>query len=187
MSRDYVAEMRDYIALRAVGSYSTPTLAQDIVAELQVNDAKLLRGWLDMQAVALIRDAINGRNRSARAYNRTIAGRDPTTRSVFRGAIEAAEGGDGAAAAALNDELELRQTDFLSERYLVEDGRNKALGDMTRADLNYAADSYHELAKGNLLQEAFLRAVAKKVGTKKVSDVFSEETISRMWLSLPGH
>jgi hypothetical protein len=187
MSRDFVSEMREYIELRTQGTFSAPTKAQDIVAELQANDPKLLRGWLELQAVTLVRDLINQRNRSERAYNRTIAGRDPQTRSVFRSAITAAEAGDTTAAAALSEELELRQSNFLGERYLIEDGRQKALGDMTRADLNFAADSYKELAKGNLLQEAFLRAIANKVKTRTVGEIFTEETIARMWLSLPGN
>jgi hypothetical protein len=185
--RDFLVEMREFIDLRARGEYRAPDLANEIVEELKSADPKLLRGWLELMAPALVRDVINQRNRSTRSYNRTIAGRDPETRSVFRGALAAAEAGNGAPAAELGEKLEQRQSEFLNERYVVEGGSQKALGDMTRADLNFAAENYREQAKSYMLQVAFLQAVARKVGTRTVAEVFSEETIAKMWRSLPGH
>lgn len=185
-ARDWLAEMHDFITLRAIGSYSVPALAEEIVDELSKTDPKLLKGWLEAHAVGLVRDLINARDRSLRAANRTIARRDPAGRSVFRDAIGKAEKGDRAAATQLSQELEERQTEFLSERYLVADGTKMALGDMTRYELDFVADTYEEQARGNQLQAAFLRAIMKRVNTKKVSDVFSEDKLAKMWRSLPG-
>jgi hypothetical protein len=185
-SRDFLTEMHDFISLRATGTYTVPVLAQEIVEELLQRDPKLLRGWLEAHAVSMVRDLINSRDKSLRAANRTIARRDSATRSVFRDAIEAAEKGDHVAAGELNKELEQRQTDFLSERYLTEDGSKVALRDMTRTQLTFAADSYHEQARGSLLQEAFLRAIARRLNTRTVSEVFDEEKLAKIWRSLPG-
>lgn len=169
MTRNYAAEMRAVMdAETATGPYTSALIAEQIVEKLRATDLDLLQGWLDAQAVGFIRHAINLRDCSQRSHARATA-----SRSVFRNAAESAEAGD---AAPLSQ--------FLSTVYVVEDGSRVRLSEMTSPDLLYAADGYGQRAAEHLLQEAFLRALAKKVGKRKVADVFDESKLSDLWLSI---
>lgn len=168
MTRDYAAEMRAVIDAEAHGTYAPPVVAAHIVEKLRATDPDLLRGWLDEQAPNFIRHAINLRDCSTRTHNR-VASR----RSVFRDAAEAFEGGDAGAL-----------TGFLDEVYPVEDGSKMPLREMRSPDLLFAADDYKARAQQNLMQEAFLRALARKVRNKRVGDVLDEDKVADMWRSL---
>lgn len=170
-ARDYAAEMRAIIdEATSHGPYAPPVVAQEIVDKLRVNDPDLLTGWLDAQAVNFVRDAINYRDRSNRTHARQTAGR-----SVFRENAEAFEAGDDEAMAG-----------WLETVYKVEDGTKLALGEMFKPDLLYVADDYRRIAAENRMSEAFMRALAKKVGAKKVSEVFDEEKLAHLWDSIKG-
>lgn len=169
MSRNYAAEMRGIIdAETAGGPYVSAAVAERIVEKLEATDPELLSGWLHAQAVGFLRHAINLRDCSQRTHARLTA-----SRSVFRNAAEAAEEGD---AEPLSK--------FLSTVYVVEDGSRMRLSEMRKSELVFVADNYERKAADLLLQEAFLRALAKKVGTKKVSDVYDEQKLSDLWLSI---
>lgn len=172
MERNFAAEMRAVIdAETAHGSYSAPLVAEHVVEKLRATDPDLLHGWLDSQAVQFVRHAINLRDCSVRAHNRGTRGR-----SVFAQAAEAAESGN----------LEPLKTGFLDERYVIEDGTKARLGDMVKPDLLFAADDYAARKRENALQEAFLRALAKKVGSDCVSDHFDEGRLAELWQSISG-
>jgi len=171
MTRDYAAEMRAVIDAEAQGTYASPVVAQQIVDKLRATDPELLSGYLDAQAVQIIRHAINLRDCSVRTHNRVAA-----TRSVFRSAAEAAEAGD---------EEPLR-THFLAEVYLVEGGLKMPLREMRAAELTFAADDFARRASEHLMREAFLRALAKKCRTRPVGEVFSEDKLAALWNSISG-
>jgi hypothetical protein len=169
MDRNYAAEMRAVIdEATSHGPYSSPTIAEQIAEKLRANDPDLLHGWLDQQAVQFIRVAINERDHSNRVHARAVAGR-----SVFREASAAFEAGDSDALGA-----------FLNTVYVVEDGTRVRLSEMTKPDLLFAADGYGRRAAEHLLQESFLRALAKKVGTRRVADVFDEDKLNSLWRSI---
>lgn len=170
--RDYVTEMRSVIdEATSHGPYASPVIAQEIVDKLRVNDADLLDGWLHAQAVHFVRDAINYRDRSNRTHVRQTSGR-----SAFRRDAEAHDAGDSEAMAG-----------WLETVYPVDDdGSRKPLGDMLKPELLFVADDYRRQAQETLLAEAFMRAVAKKVGRGKVSDHFDNETLARLWDSIRG-
>lgn len=169
--RDYIAEMRQVIdAETASGSYSSPIVAQHIVDKLRATDEELLQGWLNIQAVQFVRHAINLRDCSRRTHARQTSGR-----SVFRENAEAYEAGDHDAMAG-----------WLTTVYVIEDGTRKPLGEMFKPDLIYVADDYHARAQENLLAEAFMRALAKKVGRGRVADHFNEEKLAKLWESTRG-
>lgn len=171
MSRDYAAEMRALIDKEATGTYASPLVARDIVEKLRANDPELLQGWLDDQAVNFVRHAINLRDSGTRTHNRVTA-----SRSVFRKAAEAAEAGD-------DEEL---RTHFLNEVYVIGNGMRAPLRDMAADDLVFAADSFAKRAKDNVMREAFLRALARKVRNRRVGDVFDEEKLASLWRSITG-
>lgn len=169
MSRNYAAEMRQVIdAETGDGPYTSTVVAEHIVEKLRATDPDLLTGWLDQQAVQFLRIAINQRDHSQRAHARSSAGR-----SVFRDAAEAFEAGNPEPLSTL-----------MRTVYVVEDGSRVRLAEMTKPELLYAADDYARRAAENLLQESFLRALAKKVGNRKVSDVFDEQKLTALWQSI---
>jgi hypothetical protein len=172
MSRDYAADMRAVIdAETAAGPYVSAVVAEHIVDKLRATDPDLLNGWLDSQAAQLLRHAINLRDCSVRSHNRATQGR-----SVFRDAAEAAAAGD----------IEPLRSHFLAEVYVVEDGSRIRLADMRKPELLYAADTFQARARRNQMQEAFLRALAAKVGKGRVADRFDEDKVAALWRSLTG-
>lgn len=169
MSRNFAAEMRAVIdAETSGGPYISAVVAEHIADKLRATDPELLKGWLDQQAVNFLRHAINLRDCSVRSHARATAGR-----SVFRDAADAAEAGDTEALGT-----------FLQTVYVIEDGSRVRLSEMRSPELLYVADGYGKKAAEHLLQEAFLRALAKKVGRAKVSDKFDEAKLTELWLSI---
>lgn len=167
--RNYVTEMRALIDEETShGPYVSAIIAEKIVQKLQANDPELLEGWLHAQAVHILRQAINLRDSSHRTHARITA-----SRSVFaKAAIEAKEG---------NTEPLGK---FLETRYVVEDGSRVRLADLREPQLNFVADSYKKRAQDALLQQAFLRALARKIGSDSVADHFDEDDLSKLWRSI---
>jgi hypothetical protein len=58
------------------------------------------------------------------------------------------------------------------------------LKDMRATELNFAADDFAVRAKRNAMQEAFLRALAKRCGDQAVGDVFTEDQVAALWLAI---
>ena len=169
MERNYAAEMRALIDKETdEGPYVSGVVAQKIVDHLRANDLPLLHGWLDAHAVELIRRAINLRDASRRTHARTTA-----SRSVFSQAAREAQGGSMESLSR-----------FMNTVYVVEDGSRVRLSEMRQPDLIYAADGYRRRAQDAMMQQAFLRALARKVGDDKVSDHFSEDELMELWVSI---
>jgi hypothetical protein len=171
-TRDYAAEMRAVIEAEVGdGPFVSAVVASHIVDKLRATDADLLHGWLDFQAVGILRDAISAWARSTRSHARGARGR-----SVFADAVDRDATGDETAISR-----------FLDIRYVVDDRDTRVrLADLHKVELLFAADDYRRQANENLLEEAFLRALAKKVGRGKVSDHFSDEQLAAMWRSISG-
>lgn len=169
--RDYAAEMRAVIdAETSHGPYSSPVVAEHVVEKLRATDSELLSGWLDAQAVGIIRHAINLRDCSVRSRVRATA-----SGSVFARDAADHEAGDGSA-----------MSGWLTVVHVVEGGSRKRLAEMNADDLGFAADDYGRRAAENALAESFLRALARKVGGGKVSDHFTDTQLSKLWQSITG-
>lgn len=167
--RDYAADMRAVIdAETSNGPYVSAVVAAHIVEKLTATDPDLLDGWLRVGAVGFLRHAINLRDCAVRTSARHSAGR-----SVFARAAEDYAAGDEGALAG-----------FLDTRHVMEDGSRIRLGEMRKAELIYVADDYKRRAKDALLQEAFLRALSRKVGNRRVSDVFDDAKLAALWRSI---
>jgi hypothetical protein len=167
--RDYVSDMRAVIDREASGEYISGVVAVEIVGKLRANDPDLLGGWLDAQAVTLVHQAVNDRDRSLRARARTTG-----PRSVFAEAASRHERGDSSALESM-----------LDAPYVVnaEDLR-KPLGAMTSSDLTFVADGYRGRAASAAMEAAFFAALAKKVGSGTVADHFTDEKLSELRASL---
>lgn len=172
-NRDYAAEVRALVDETCTEPWSAPEVAMAVVEYLRLHDPELLTGFLDLCAVNLVRTLINERDRSVRSYNRKTA-----SRSVFHEAAARHEQGD--------TEPLKKLTFFLSELYVTENGTKMALKDMAAPQLTFAADGFADRARQSQLREAFLRALAKKCGDKPVGDVFTEQQIADLWLSISG-
>jgi hypothetical protein len=172
MSRDYLAEMADAIAkVTSAGDFVAPVVAEKLHAHLLETDPDLLDGWLRASAVHFLTRAIGDRDRRERTAARTRA-----DARQFRKASEAAEAGD-------DEGLSV----FATVRYVVDgDETRRALGDMTGADHLFVADGYRESASRARMLEAFHRAVAKRVGKRKTSDVFTEAEYQKLYDSITG-
>ena len=171
MSRDYGAEMRAVIdAETSHGPYASPVVAAHIVEKLRATDPDLLAGWLDAQAVSIIRHTINLRDCSVRSHARATSGR-----SVFARDAKAHEAG-----------TETALSGWLAVVHVVEGGTRKRLADMRADELAFVADDYGRRAAENLLAESFLRALARKVGSGKVSDHFDDQQLNELWASITG-
>jgi len=164
--RDWVREMDQLIERKTQETpYQSRVVAQDIVAELLVEDPDLLHGWLEIRAADLIHDAINYRDRSRRATG-VIERKQQDFKQVL-------------------DEFVAGRTEpvrsFLATMYAVDEQNNrKQLRDMDKGDLNYVADRYADRAKQNGFLAAYHRELARRVGTRTVGDVFTEEQLRAM-------
>jgi hypothetical protein len=169
--RDYATEVRILVDAACTGTWSAPGVAVSVVEHLRAKDPDLLAGFLDLCAVDVIRNMVNERDRSTRSYNRKTA-----SRSVFKEAADRHEQGD-------TEPLE-QLTFFLQELYVVEDGTKVPLRNMRAAELNFAADEFTERARQSRMREAFLRALAKKCGDRAVGEIFTENQVAALWLSV---
>lgn len=172
MTRDYAAEMRALMdAEREIPGYASPIGAANIVSKLRANDPELLAGWLDAGAEQILRHALNLIDCGQRTHARTHAVR----RAFQRAAEDFAETGDESAVAS-----------FLELRFPVEDGSRLTLGEMRRAERRFVADDYDKRAAENAMMAAFIKAIDKKAGTRRTDEVFSNDTLERLWASLAG-
>lgn len=171
MSRDYVTEMRQVIdAETADGNYSAPILARHIVYKLLATDPELLEGWLLVQAVPVLSDWISTRDRSRRSHVRRTSGS-----KAFAQDAKAFQDGNQAAI-----------TGWLEVSQVMKDGSRRRIAELTGEELLWVAGEYARQAVNLKLHEAFLRAIAKKVGQDKVSDHFTNQQLDEMWRSLGG-
>lgn len=169
--RNYIGDMRDLIdQATSNGPYVAAVVAERIVEQLRDDDPELLDGFLDLQAVQIVRDMIIHRDASKRAYARVMG-----SRSVFAGHLEQYEQGD---AHALDG--------WLRTPFTCEGGLRKKLADLTAADLEYVASTYEARAQENALMAAFLRALLKTAKSKRrtVGELFDETKLNAMWASI---
>lgn len=168
--RNYVHEMRALIDAMATDIYIPAIVAHRIVDRLLRDDPELLRGWLEQQQVAFVRQAINDRDRSTRTQVRY-----QTVRSVFRDDADAAEQGDTE-----------RLRSWINVRYSKSDGTRIPLSEMTKEDLLDVSTQYRVRAESHALTAHFLSAIAAKIGAGRVIDHFTDEQLGLMWQSLTG-
>src|SRR5262245_6594086 len=159
--RDYAQDMAAAIeAAIPEGDFVSTLVAAELVAKLRATDAELLTGWLDASAVAILAHVISTRERQLRTKSRVQAKprafakakADPKALSVFR-----------------------------DIRYVVDEHQTRRpLGDMSGPDLRYAAAGYQREEQRAALERAFLLALARKVGKRRVRDVLTEAKVQRL-------
>lgn len=137
--------------------------AREVAEKLIANQSDLVDEWVAIHRAALLTQFLGQHWRSQVARVRSQA-----RSGAFASALEAL--GEG-------DEEPLRP--FLVP-VAVEGGRRVAIGDMTGDDHRFVAGRYKRYAVENQMMSAFHEAVAKKVGGRKTSEVFTEEAYQKL-------
>jgi hypothetical protein len=173
--RDYLAEMDEIMSVATEGSgWIASVLAAKIYAKLMEEDRELIDGWLHAAAIDTLRRQILSKTNAARTRERARA-----QRGEFADQARDFETGDDAGGVKLLGMFALMHT------VNAEDVRKRA-GEMTGADHLFVADSYQQRGQRNLMEAAFHRAVAAKVGDKRTDEVLDLETYSVMYRSITG-
>ena len=131
-------------------------------------DPEVVDAWLHAHAVDFIRQELTALTRRHRGRERHAA-----KRRAFGHAVAAAEGGD----------LEpLRHFEVVH----VVDNENtrRRVADMTGPDFLFVAKAYEAVGREHLMEAAFRRAVAKRIGPKRCADVMTVETYDELYQSI---
>lgn len=174
VERDVNALMNEYILeiVNVDGDIVPPIEAWNLVSKLLEIDPELLSDWLHLHAKSFLSERIRFHLRSDRSRARVRA-----SSSAFATAARRFEQSGNAV------ELD----GWMNVRYVVDhQSTQRRLGEMTREDLLFVASNYDRTARIALLEEAFHRALAHRVGSRTVGEVFTEDQISEMYRSIRG-
>jgi hypothetical protein len=173
MARDYLSDMNDAVeaAIPDGADYVAPLVAADLIERLRSEDPDLLHGWLNLKAAVFLADVIARRSNSKRQTARAAA-----PRRAFAEATRTFE--------TTHDPAVL--SPFAFEYVIDAANTRRTVARMTAADCRFVAERYEDTARSARMQASFHRAVAKKVGTRTVGDVFSEDQYLLMYRSLTG-
>lgn len=175
LERDYLAEMDERIAEATKGSgWTAAIVAAKIYAELITEDRDLLDGWLHTLATDTLRRVIQARANAARSRERARA-----ARGEFADAARDFATGEDAGGVKLTGMYALTHV------VNAEDVRKRA-GEMTGADHKFVAESYQTRGQRSLLEAAFHRAVAERVGDQRTDEVFTLQEYETMYRSVVG-
>jgi hypothetical protein len=144
--------------------------AAKLVALWRVEDPKGLRAWLDSHAEAFVHDEISRRFRAQRRHARSSAARFGDAAKNFE------ETGDPQSFGVY----------FATREMVNEQGVQRCVGEMTGNDHLYVAECKTLQGNALLAVAAFHRAIAKKVGSRRTCDVFTEADYAKMMNSLVG-
>lgn len=176
VSRDYNKEMNTIvldILSEVEGDFVSSILAWDLVTKLEETDPDLLNGWLHLHAKSFVAGVLNSHIRSWRAKARSQA----RVSAFSKAAKRFSETGDLSELGG-----------WMNLRYVVDDqSTQRRLGEMRREDLLFVASRYGNTARTLLLEEAFHRAIASRVGSKTVEEVFTDDQISEMYRGLSNN
>jgi hypothetical protein len=174
--RDYAGEIQAVIdAETASGDYHTTEVAERIVMKLRATDPGLLLGFLEADAVTIIANLIRHMEQVARARQRR---RPNTARAKFASAV-AAHDGQVAAGEPVNTAVS-PLTGWLSCTFEVSAGRKLALGLCMASDLDHVIQGYQGRAYSNSFEALWLAEIQKRIGDKKVADVYTSEQLAVM-------
>lgn len=165
--RDFAAEMNALCRQMLNDSdRPLPVVAHDLVAAVRASDPDLLNGWLDQRATDFVRDHLGHMVRGDRALSRT-----QERPRAFAQAAAAFEAGDRAALGAR----------FRAEHLIDEEGTRRKVADMTGADHLFVAGRYNDDSRHAAFLARVHRAVGKRVGARKTSEVYTEDQYAAMF------
>ncbi len=141
------------------------------MAVLAANEPELLDGWLHQIGRQTLGDFLRGQESSRRSawYSRAKG------RAFKAAADHFEETGDPSA-------FSLLERSFV----VAKDNTRRHLREMDRKDHFFVADAYARSSTRDALLSAFHRAIGNKVGDRRTGDVFTEETLTRLYQSIVG-
>src|SRR6266498_2004990 len=125
MARDFITEMNKLLdgLIDGPGDLVPPLAAAALVLRLRETDPKLLTGWLDVSAVAIFTQALRDRNRARRSATQREHSRTQFAADAEAGVFSA-----------------------YRLRFMIEDGSQRFLKDMTANDCLWLARDYRDRA-----------------------------------------
>ena len=173
--RNYLAEMDQLIAEATEGSsWVAPVIAAKLYAELLENDPELIDGWLHIVGTDALSRAIRGKAAAARARERNRA-----RRGEFADSARNFEKGE--------DSYGVKLLGLFAVMHVVNgDEVRKRAGEMTGADHLYVSERYRARGETALMEAAFHRAVAEKVGDRRTDEAMSLTDYQRLYQSIAG-
>lgn len=178
--RDYLAEMDARIYEATQGSdWVAAIVAQELFDDLLQNDTELLDEWLRLRGPDILREAITKRVRVDNATRRRSA-----RAHQFRDrAQELEDAEDDESRGVAIDQLSV----FFETLTVDEKNTRKQACDMTGSEHLFVAEHrYRNPAKRLVMLASFHEAVAKKVGDRHTSEVFTEDEYIAMYRSITG-
>lgn len=154
------------------GDFVPSLIAKKVAAHLREEEQLLMGAWLDAMLEPLLTSRITHVLGRQRQQSRKVA-----RQAEFRSAAESAEKGDFGPVRTL----------FETYCSVNEENLRRRIGDMTGEDHRFVAKAYSSDAKRSGLLAKFHEAVATKVGTKRTSEVFTEEKYAQMLRSILGN
>ena len=174
-TRNYLAEMDARITELTEGSgWIAADLAHKLFSTLSIHDPELLEGWLIETGPDSIRRHIQARTRARRAQERkrAAAGRFAHYAKDYESATNKDTAGE-------------RLSGMFAVLHVVNpDGVQKRASEMSGKEHSFVADGYHIRGRAALMEAAFHRAVAEKVGDQRTDEVFSIEKYEEMYRSI---
>lgn len=171
----FVGRLAD-LANELHGPFVASVEAENFVATMERDHPDELTAWMRAFAVQHATDQLTTmlRGRRGRAF------------------LDAERGMAGKAARAFAetaDESVLApyRTPLLDVQFVVDAQQNrKPLREMSGTECGRAADLYAVGTRTRLAREAFMRALAKRAGRRKIGNVLSDDDADRLWRSLSG-
>jgi hypothetical protein len=169
--RDTTAAIRAMIDqhLETAAPYGRST-ADTIVEQLRTTDPQLYRAWLDGHAEQLMWDTIRSIVRSGRAHNRHAHSRSQFSEMLDQHTADPTAGVLGG---------------WLQTRWSV-DGSYRRLGELRAPQLRTVAKQYRDTQRICGFHAMFFEALAAKLGDRPVEQVYTDQQLHDMYLSVGG-
>lgn len=159
---DLEAQLREFRAT-ITGDFTMAEVADQFVAEMRAEDPATLEAWMDAHARRILTQMLSHSERGVRA-------------SAIRSGLRSKW------VAPTKAELTLMRITFTIDAA----NTRRPLADMRAEDLLFAGAAYAATADQSARMATFMRALAKKVGSRTVSEVFTEERLAEMLRSFVG-
>lgn len=186
IDRDFLAEMNGRFeesieAFKATSPvWNAAIVADKLHASLAETDPDLLMGYLMTLAPITLRREIGQREMQMRSAARAAAKSTPK-----REFGKAARNFENARGRQEREQAGHRLFSIFTMDLVIDEHSNrKSACDMTGPDHLFVAAGYRKQAAPSLMQEAFHKAVAAKIGQQRTADFFTEEQYIEMYRSI---
>jgi hypothetical protein len=175
---DPIAEMRQYIAERLVNRETAAETATRIRRHILEDNPELYESWIAFVIDHAMTDLVGSVIRTQRAM-----ARQQKSTEVFERIREQMEAHPDATPEERRGIVRNARA-WLDVQYALRGGQRARLYDMTGAECDYVAGTYRERATANYIEYQWLNAIAQHVGNRKVGEVYTEDQLMSLRLSI---